>query len=302
MLSETRAYLNGYSYQSLVAFLAGVAGVAASFAVAGNTEAFVGVPMFSLLVEYTPGAVVTFVLETLGTFGQTFALLGALALCVAFIGGLSFGGIVVGRKSGIDYISTAITFLLTGIFAVVLTAVVVPSVALATAAATVVAVFDYRYERTAGETPQPKPSQDRRRALQAGAGTFGVVAGSYLLGRRRTPEQELKYLGPGESPPAAVRTMLDEADEKSFELSNAPGLVSEYGEFYTIDINTVPPQVDKESWSLEIGGMVENEVSLTYDELTSAEPEHRFVTLRCVGDDLNGRADGQRSLDRCAAT
>jgi len=285
-----RHTFEGFTYQAFVAFVAAIGAVAGSFALAGNTEAFVGTVMFDLLVRYSPGVVVNFVLESLGTFGQAFALVGALTLCVAFIGALSFGGIAFGRYTGVSYVSGVFAFGMTLLFVTSLTGVIVPSVGSAVAAGAGVGIFDYRYDRDEeGErVPQTKPDQDRRRALQASAGTVGVAGASYILGDYLTPNEEIDSLGDdGETPPE-VQAMLDEADEKSLDLADAPGLVSEYGEFYTIDITTVPPQVDKGEWTLELGGLVGNEVTLTYDELTSMEAEHRFITLRCVGDDLNG--------------
>jgi len=281
----------GFVYQGFIAFLAGVAGVAGSFAVAGNTRAFVGTQMFDVLVNYTPAAVVNFMLESLGTFGKATAVLGALALCLAVIGTFSFVGVAFGRYAGIDYVSSGLAFGLTSLFALVFTGAVAPSFASGATAGAVVGLFDYRYKKDEGgdKKPQKKPDQDRRRALQASAGTVGIAGASYLMGDYLTPEQDIESLGTGEGVPPEVESMINEAQEKSLELTNTPGLISEYGEFYTIDINSVPPQVQKEDWSLNITGMVETESTLTYDELTSMEPEHRYITLRCVGDDLNGR-------------
>lgn len=296
MISKLVAFFDervfeGFVYQGFISFLAGIAAVAGSFATAGNTEAFVGTATFDLLVKYTPGSVVTLVLENLGTLGQAFALLGALVLGVVLVGALSFGSILFGRYARTNYVSGIFAFLLTAAFVTALTSAIIPSTVSGIAAGGTVAFFDYRYFRTesgTGGEPQTKPDQDRRRALQASAGTVGVVGASYLVGDYITPEEEIEFLGPTNSPPTEVQEMLDEAEEKSLELADSPGLVSEYGEFYTIDITTVPPQVGKEEWSLEFEGLVENPVSLTYSELTSMEAEHRFITLRCVGDDLNG--------------
>ncbi len=288
-LLDDRVY-EGFTYQGFVAFLAGVAAVAGSFAAAGNTEAFVGTVAFDLLVQYTPGILVTLVLENLGTFGQGFALLGGLLLWIAFVGTFSFASILFGRYTGVSYVSGVLAFALTLVFATTVTGVVLPATVSALFAGAVVGAFDYRYERgDRGEMePQRKPDQDRRRALQASAGTVGVAGASYFLGSYFTPDEEREYLGAADSPPAEVQRLLAESEEKSLEIDDLPPLVSEYGEFYTIDINTVPPDVDKGDWSLKFTGLVEDEVDLTYDDLTSMEAEHRFIVLRCVGDDLNG--------------
>ena len=289
MIERLREYLGEYLYQTLVAFLAGVAGVCGSFAVAGSTQAFVGVRVSSVLINTTPGPVVDFVLENLGKYGEPFAFASAIALSVALIGGMSFGGIVLGRYAKRKYVSAVLAFLLTALVLTAMTGVLTASFGSAVAAGGVVAVLDYRYDE--GVEFEPKPDKERRRALQASAGTLGFAGASYLSGRFRTPEDEQEYLGTGNSPPLEVQRMLDEADEKSFDLADSPGLVSEIGEFYQIDINTVSPRVEREEWELEFTGQVEEEMTLSYDELTSMdeEREHRFISLRCVGDDLNGR-------------
>ena len=292
MFDRLRGYIDGYAYQAFVAFLAGVAGVCGSFAVAGNTQAFVGVRMSSVLINTTPGPVVDFVLENLGKYGEPFAFASAIALSVAVVGGMSFGGILLGRYAKRRYVSAVLAFLLTVLVVTALSVNLAASFAAAVAAGGVVALFDYRYEDEGLDTQfQPKPDKERRRALQASAGGIGFVGASYVAGRFRTPEEERETLGGGTSPPSEVQEMLDEAEEKSLELSNAPGLVSEIGEFYQIDINTVSPRVDAEEWQLDFTGRVEDEMTLEYDELTSMEDEreHRFISLRCVGDDLNGR-------------
>ena len=292
MLDTLRRYIHGYGYQAFIGFLAGVAGVCGSFAVSGNTQAFVGVSMSSLLIDGTPGPVVDIILENLGKYGKPFAFASAIALSVAIIGGMSFGGIVLGRYARRRYVSAVLAFLLTALVVTAMTGVLTASFASAVAAAGVVALFDYRYEdKEPGREFQPKPDKERRRALQASAGGIGIVGASYLAGRFRTPDEEREPLGEGGSSPPEVQTMLDEADEKSLDLTNAPGLVSEIGEFYQIDINTVSPRVNREEWQLEFTGQVDEEMTLTYDELTSMEEEreNRFISLRCVGDDLNGR-------------
>jgi DMSO/TMAO reductase YedYZ molybdopterin-dependent catalytic subunit len=66
--------------------------------------------------------------------------------------------------------------------------------------------------------------------------------------------------------------------------------VSTIDEFYSVDINSATPVVSAVDWSLRVTGAVEEPVGLAYDELRAGEAEHRYVTLRCIGEDLNGDA------------
>jgi DMSO/TMAO reductase YedYZ molybdopterin-dependent catalytic subunit len=71
----------------------------------------------------------------------------------------------------------------------------------------------------------------------------------------------------------------------------APGTRSEYTpleEHYRIDINTIPPAVDEAQWSLKIGGLVEQPLSLTLDDLRRYVPTHQFITLACISNPVGG--------------
>ena len=48
------------------------------------------------------------------------------------------------------------------------------------------------------------------------------------------------------------------------------------------------PQVSKDSWSLKIGGMVDQEIELTFDDLLAREQVERYVTLSCVSNPVGG--------------
>jgi DMSO/TMAO reductase YedYZ molybdopterin-dependent catalytic subunit len=57
---------------------------------------------------------------------------------------------------------------------------------------------------------------------------------------------------------------------------------------YRIDINTIPPTVDEQTWRLKINGLVEKPLSLTLEELRRYEPLHQFITLSCISNPVGG--------------
>ncbi|MCB0990641.1 MAG: molybdopterin-dependent oxidoreductase [Acidimicrobiales bacterium] len=65
-------------------------------------------------------------------------------------------------------------------------------------------------------------------------------------------------------------------------------------EFYRIDTAFTVPQIDPANWSLRIGGLVDNPIQITFDELVERATTEVDVTLSCVsnrvGDDLVGNA------------
>ena len=59
-------------------------------------------------------------------------------------------------------------------------------------------------------------------------------------------------------------------------------------DFYRVDISLVTPQIDAASWSLTIDGMVDNPLTLTYDELLAMPMIERDITLTCVSNEVGG--------------
>lgn len=65
-------------------------------------------------------------------------------------------------------------------------------------------------------------------------------------------------------------------------------------DFFEVSKNPFDPQVDAIRWKFEIGGMVENSLSFTFDEIKSLPSVEQYATLACisnhVGGDLVGNA------------
>ena len=58
--------------------------------------------------------------------------------------------------------------------------------------------------------------------------------------------------------------------------------------FYVVSKNEVDPTVGAAEWRLEITGLVENPITLTYDDLKNALPIEQYVTLECIGNVVGG--------------
>jgi DMSO/TMAO reductase YedYZ molybdopterin-dependent catalytic subunit len=138
--------------------------------------------------------------------------------------------------------------------------------------------------RTDADENVAVPAARRRQVLGSALSVAGFVAASYVVGDRRTPSIRGEIASGGQRDP---RAMLSAAAERSFDLGGMEPLVSE--DFYQVDINAVDPAVEVDDWSLSVTGAVEDELTLTRRDLQSMRTHHRFVTLRCVGDPLNGK-------------
>ncbi|MEK6284168.1 MAG: molybdopterin-dependent oxidoreductase [Acidobacteriota bacterium] len=65
-------------------------------------------------------------------------------------------------------------------------------------------------------------------------------------------------------------------------------------DFYQVSKNAFEPEVDARRWKLEVTGLVDNRLSLTYDEMKALPSVDQYATLACisnvVGGDLIGTA------------
>jgi DMSO/TMAO reductase YedYZ molybdopterin-dependent catalytic subunit len=59
-------------------------------------------------------------------------------------------------------------------------------------------------------------------------------------------------------------------------------------DFYRIDTALSPPLVDPETWTLRIHGMVDKELTLTYQDLLDRGLEHEWITICCVSNPVGG--------------
>jgi DMSO/TMAO reductase YedYZ molybdopterin-dependent catalytic subunit len=97
-----------------------------------------------------------------------------------------------------------------------------------------------------------------------------------------------------------VDTLLDDSRRAAYRqtstgdlsLEPAPGTRPEYTpleDHYRIDINIDPPEIDESLWRLQIHGMVDQELSLTLEDLkTNYTPLNQVVTLACISNRVGG--------------
>jgi len=67
-----------------------------------------------------------------------------------------------------------------------------------------------------------------------------------------------------------------------------PGFITANSDFYRIDTALSVPQVSRADWRLRIHGMVDKEVTYTFEDLQRFEPVEKTVTLACVSNPVGG--------------
>jgi DMSO/TMAO reductase YedYZ molybdopterin-dependent catalytic subunit len=273
-------------FEAAVAFAVGVGAVAGSYAAVGFRPAFVAAPISNLVTAFTPDAVISWAILTLGSLGQSLGFLLALALTVSGVAAVVAAVRRLGWRTDADPVavvaaaSVAVavaTLLLTGS----------PRSALGSGAgAGVTLLLAVLPTPLTGGAADP----DRRGFLRIAAAAVAVAGGGALVGSRSG--QGAGLAGGDDGLPEStgdpvVDGLLGTATARTLDLPDLDPLVSE--RFYQVDINSVDPDLSAEAWSLRVTGAVDDDREFAYDDLTSMPAEHRFVTLQCVGDGLNGK-------------
>ncbi|WP_436930309.1 molybdopterin-dependent oxidoreductase [Halosimplex halobium] len=284
-----------------IAVAAGVAALLGSFAAVGFAPGFVVAPVESTLSRVMPGAVVTFAITVLGDLGQQLNLATAGALVVAFYAQAVVLGVALGRRFDERLVPLVAGPALVWAVTAALTGRPVASLGAAAGAGVVLLVTELSASRSRVDR---RPTADGRRRVLTALGTaLGASALGYLIGRDGRarsggsdedggdtgdrPRGDPDIYGNVEVPSLDASDQLAAAEERTFDLDGTEPLVSE--RFFNVSYSSISPTPDAAEWSLSVTGEVDEELSYDYDHLADREFQRRFVTLRCVGEALNGK-------------
>ena len=293
---------------ALLAGASGAAAVAGSYLVTGWSPSFVARPVDQAIVNLTPGPIVTFMIETVGDAGHLVHIAMALAALIGLFGAVAFGGLRLAERAERSFVGAAAAGAGSWLLAAGLTGAPTQALGVALPVAAVVAAGELTPGADSAAATGAAPTGGsavggdlsggsespgtvdavRRRTLGTVAAALGFVAAA-VIGRRTLAS------GDDPLPPAprseGVEARINEVESAALTVENDAlhGMVSPIGEFYNVDIAEFDPEVTAEEWSLTFTGETGAERTLTFDELIDRPAEHRAITLRCVGEDLNGR-------------
>jgi DMSO/TMAO reductase YedYZ molybdopterin-dependent catalytic subunit len=140
----------------------------------------------------------------------------------------------------------------------------------------------------AARTPVAEmPDWSRRRFLGT---TMGVGAGALaagLFGRFLLTNRGSAAVAFGDVP-APTETAPPVPTSAELEVPGISPLVTTNNDFYRIDTQLLTPHVDPSTWHLTVTGMVDHELSFTYDELRAMPLHEEYVTIQCVSNEVGG--------------
>jgi DMSO/TMAO reductase YedYZ molybdopterin-dependent catalytic subunit len=277
------------SRDAFVAAVGGTVAVASSFAVAGRTPSFVGAGIDRLVTMLVPGVVMGTTIDALGDTAHLLAFGFALVVALALFSGVTYAAILATKRSEVPFTGVIAATGGGWLTATVLTGAFKDALFVGGAMGVVLAVAEYRWKVGRDGPGSRGPSLARRRVVATLLGVVGFSWFAYLRGRRKVGARE----GPissvtNEEVQASAEEAMTAAAEQSFDVVGLDGLVTPTDGFYQVDKNAVDPNPSAGLWNLHVTGAVDEELEIGYDELTGMEIDHRFVTLRCVGESLNG--------------
>ena len=147
-----------------------------------------------------------------------------------------------------------------------------------------------------GEPQEPAEAEEpdggyrppRRSFLAAGAATAGIAAAAGLAGRLLAERSSVASAQRSLRIPKPAVTTQALPPGTNLDIPGLSPFVTSNASFYRVDTALVLPQVDPSSWQLRIHGMVNREITLTFDELLKRPLIEDYVTLCCVSNPVGG--------------
>lgn len=280
---------------ALIGLAAGLAALAAGHLVAGfvGTSASPYLAVGNTAIDFTPLWLKDFAVRTFGTYDKL-VLLGSMAPVIGAVAALAG---LLSRRSATPG-SVVIGLLgVVGILAILRRPDVGRLGVLAGLAAVVAGVLAFRWlharaladgAATAPEGTREGAGKPRRTVLAAGGAVLGAAAVSGLVGQwlgKRVDVQASRRAVGVITPTEAAPAIPAGAD---FATEGTPSFITPNNDFYRVDTALVVPRLRAEDYSLKIHGMVDRELSLSYDDLRGRTLIERNITMTCVSNEIGG--------------
>ncbi len=243
------------------------------------------------VVDLVPAALKDIAIQLFGT-NDKIALLVGIAVTLVIYAAL-VGVVALRRRLAVGLTGVAL-FAFVGSLAALTDRTGAPwwSVLPTLVGASVVAGALVVFERTLAErrvAGMAHPSSRRRFFATAGVVTAGAGVAAFV-GRALDGRFSARESRAALELPAPVNE-LDVIPTGAQAESAAPFITSN-ADFYRIDTALVVPQVPAETWSMKITGMVDNELTLTYEDLLDRDLIEQDITLTCVSNTIGGELIG----------
>ncbi|MGH3154244.1 MAG: molybdopterin-dependent oxidoreductase, partial [Streptosporangiaceae bacterium] len=128
----------------------------------------------------------------------------------------------------------------------------------------------------------------RRGFLAASLATAGIAGVAGLAGRLLTERSSVTIARQDLHLPKPSATVPALPPGVNLDIPGLSPFITSNNSFYRVDTAIVLPQVAPSSWQLRIHGMVDREITLTFDELLKRPLIEDYITLCCVSNPVAG--------------
>jgi DMSO/TMAO reductase YedYZ molybdopterin-dependent catalytic subunit len=229
-------------------------------------------------------------------FGTADKLVLNLFIAAVAIGAAALGGVLARRRPWVIPVGAGafgILALFAGLrdpLADALTTVIVVAVAVS------IAIFAIQWLlRMAAEEASPTaemPAWGRRRFLGTSIAAIGVAAASGVVGRTLLEQGRQTAIAQAGTLPEPAATAPPPPEGAEIDVEGITPLITPNERFYRIDTALLVPRPDIDTWRLRVTGMVDRELTFTYDELVARPLLEQYVTIACVSNEVGGNLVG----------
>jgi DMSO/TMAO reductase YedYZ molybdopterin-dependent catalytic subunit len=288
--------------------LGAIAGVLAGGAALGVGQLMAGftgassspvVAVGQLQIDFTPPWLKNFAIKEFGSHDKQVlvgGILVVLAIFAAAIGVLAARRLAYGMAGLLVFAVVGLTAAAsrpTATFASLL-----PTLAAVAAAAVTLRVLVLRAgparpgagaaRPAAGPQPAAVDQASRRSFLAASAVAAGAAAVAGLAGRSLTNTKSVAGVRSALRIPAPAKPVPALPAGANLSIPGLSPFITANSGFYRVDTAIVIPQVSPGSWQLRIHGMVERELTITFDQLIKRPLTEDYITLCCVSNPVAG--------------
>lgn len=295
-LKETDKKTKGLAALSGIVAAGLVLGVAELTSIFFSVRAAPLIALGSTFIDFTPPWLKDFAIATFGT-GDKAALFVGMGLTIAVLAAVL--GIVAYRKWKLGFAGVIFMGLVMSAAVISRAGTDFPDV-IPSLLGTVAGLFALKWmtDRLRSwksfANPSERDTRTSRRKFLVAAGVTGVAAavtaagGKVIGGIRnnvRLARDSIVLPKPksmAKAVPAGVQAPVE---------GTTPWLTPN-GDFYRIDTALSVPQIDVATWEIRVHGMVEEEFTMTFQDLLDADLVERHITLTCVSNPVGGSLVG----------
>ncbi|MGG5171793.1 molybdopterin-dependent oxidoreductase [Pseudarthrobacter sp. J1738] len=292
--------------------LGGVFAAGSLFAVAQLLSAFVG-PRSSPLtavgaafIDFTPAWMKNFAIDTFGTNDKAvllFSMMIVVVILAAVAGVFAVKRLVIGAGMVVAFALVMGTCIITraGAMLTDLLPLLLGTVVGLAVLRYLIRALSAKISTTSNSAGTPKIQAEGAAVLQPSRRTFFVRSamvasaavvvgfGGNLLATARNAARQVRD---ALKLPAAKRAAQAVPAGVQAPVKGVTPFVTPNADFYRIDTALVVPELDPSTWELRVHGMVENEFTMTFDELLATDLVESYVTLTCVSNVVGGNLAG----------